>query len=79
MLQDPNNAMHYTVTLEITTTPDMVVGDSARWKFKAYPDEDFVDGGWESANPVTGYDGHAYVFQDDGSVVDLDPSSPGLQ
>ncbi len=78
MLQDPNNAMHYTVTLEITTTPDMVVGDSARWKFKAYPDEDFVDGGWESANPVTGYDGHAYVFQDNGSVVDLDPIEPWI-
>jgi hypothetical protein len=68
---DPNNPNIYSTTLEVTSAATQAVGDSARWKFKAGPDAQFVDGGWESDDPETGYGGHAFVFEANDAVVVL--------
>ncbi len=64
---DPFNSGIYTTTLTVTssTAAPNGVGDSTKWKFKAYPDGRFSNTGWE-----TGADRwHYYVA--DGSTVTL--------
>lgn len=64
---DPFNSGIYTTTLTVTSASAAPngVGDSTKWKFKAYPDGRFSNTGWE-----TGADRwHYYVA--DGSTVTL--------
>jgi hypothetical protein len=71
---DPFNTGIYTTSLTFTSgsaTPNGV-GDSTKWKFKAYQDARFANGGWE-----TGADRwHIYVA--DGSVIDLPVITPRI-
>jgi hypothetical protein len=64
---DPFNSGIYKTTLTVTSgsAAPNGVGDSTRWKFKAFPDARFANGGWE-----TGSD-RRHIYQADGSVIDL--------
>ncbi len=79
MAQDPNNLNTYVAVLNISGDANTHIGDSARYKFKGGPDNAFVNGGWESGDPVSGYDGRAFVFQANGSTIILTPASPRLE
>lgn len=58
---DPFNPGIYTTSLTFQGS----LGDSTKWKFKAFPDSRFSNGGWE-----TGSD-RWHVYQPDGSTTDL--------
>ncbi|MCF8265591.1 MAG: hypothetical protein K9I99_13910, partial [Melioribacteraceae bacterium] len=47
---DPQNPSQYKTQLVLTSAAGMVVGDTARWKFKGSPNEAFYDGGWEAGD-----------------------------
>ncbi|MEJ2195595.1 MAG: hypothetical protein P8X73_12160, partial [Ignavibacteriaceae bacterium] len=69
---DPFNAGIYRTTLSVTSTDIAGEGDSTKWKFKAFPDARFSNGGWE-----TGEDRwHIYVA--DGSTIDLPTIVPNF-
>ncbi len=79
MTVDPNDANLYMATLTIETSANLVVGDSLRWKFHAFPDANF-DPSWEGNIDGTEWDGRSYKLQDNGTVVTLDPLQPeGIQ
>ncbi len=64
----------YTTTLTVTssTASSHGVGDSTKWKFKAYPDARFVNTGWETTPDRW----HHYVA--DGSTVVLPTIEPSI-
>ena len=64
----------YTTTLTFTSSSASAngVGDSTKWKFKAFPDARFADGGWESGSDRWHY------YQADGSVITLPVLTPGI-
>ncbi len=72
MVQDPFNAGIFTTTLTVTSGPGLTEGDSTKWKFKAFPDSRFSNGGWE-----TGED-RWHIYQPDGSVIDLPTIVPRI-
>jgi hypothetical protein len=56
-----------------------ILGDSASWKFKAYPDKDFVNSGWEGlpdAYPTVGTNRWYHIVSDTTNIqtVSLAPS-----
>jgi len=66
MVEDPFNTGIFTTTLTVTSGPNSLgEGDSTKWKFKAFPDFRFTNGGWE-----TGSD-RWLVYQPDGTVINL--------
>jgi Secretion system C-terminal sorting domain len=67
MVVDPFNAGIYRATLSVEAT-----SDSTSWKFKAFPDARFSNGGWE-----TGSDRFA-TYGPDGSVIDLPTIVPRI-
>ncbi|GBD86624.1 starch binding domain protein [bacterium BMS3Abin03] len=67
MVVDDFNAGIYRTTLSVEKT-----GDSTKWKFKAFPDNRFSNGGWE-----TGED-RWYIYQGDGETVALDTIVPRI-
>jgi hypothetical protein len=74
MVNNSLNAGIYTATLMVTssTASPNGVGDSTKWKFRAFPETRFANTGWE-----TGADRwHYYVA--DGSVVDLPTIVPNI-
>jgi hypothetical protein len=64
---DPFNQGIYTTTLTVTSgsAAPNGVGDSTKWKYKAFPDSRFLNGGYE-----TGSD-RWHIYQANGSVIDL--------
>jgi len=63
----------YSATLTVTSGPLTVgEGDSTKWKFKAFPDARFSNGGWE-----TGQD-RWHIYQQDGAVIDLPTIVPRI-
>lgn len=64
---DPFNSGIYTTTLTVTssTAAPNGVGDSTKWKFKAYPDGRFSNTGWEAGSD------RWYYYEADGSTVTL--------
>lgn len=66
---DPFNPGIYTTSLTFQGS----LGDSTKWKFKAFPDSRFSNGGWE-----TGSD-RWHTYQPDGSVIDLPVIVPRIQ
>jgi hypothetical protein len=73
MVQDPFNPGIFTTSLSVTSGSATVgEGDSTKWKFKAYPDARFSNGGWE-----TGED-RWHIYQPDGSVIDLPTIVPRI-
>jgi hypothetical protein len=71
-VKDPFNAAIYRTTLTVTTTDIAGEGDSTKWKFKAFPDARFSNGGWE-----TGED-RWHIYQPDGSTIDLPTIVPRI-
>jgi Secretion system C-terminal sorting domain len=72
MVVDPFNAGIYTTSLTVTSGPGFTEGDSTKWKFKAFPDARFSNGGWE-----TGTD-RWHFYGPDGSVFDLPTIVPRI-
>jgi len=62
----------YRTTLTVTSGPGFTEGDSTKWKFKAFPDARFSQGGWE-----TGQD-RWHFYQPDGAVIDLPTIVPRI-
>jgi hypothetical protein len=60
MVQDPFSPGIFRTTLSVQKT-----GDSTKWKFKAYPDARFSNGGWE-----TGQD-NWYLYGPNGTVANI--------
>jgi len=71
---DPFNTGIYKTTLTVTSgsAAPNGVGDSTKWKFTAYPDSRFANGGWETGSDRW----HYYVA--DGSVIDLPFTVPRI-
>jgi len=71
---DPFNTGIYTTTLTVTngSAAPNGVGDSTKWKFKAYPDSRFGNTGWETGSDRW----HIYVA--DGSTVTLPVTEPRI-
>jgi hypothetical protein len=71
---DPFNPGIYTTTLTVTSgsAAPNGVGDSTKWKFKAYPDSRFQNLGWE-----TGSD-RWHIYEADGSTVTLPTIVPRI-
>ncbi len=77
LFADEDNPSLYKTTLEIYSGTVLGVGDSLRWKFFTWPDTKIKGGSWES---IPGdYDGHAYVIQEDGAIVNMEPVVPNFQ
>lgn len=72
MVVDPFNAGIYTTTLSVTSGPGFGENDSTKWKFKAFPDARFSNGGWE-----TGTD-RWHFYGPDGAVFDLPTIVPRI-
>ena len=73
MVVNPFNAGIYTTTLAVTSGSATVgEGDSTKWKFKAFPDARFSNGGWE-----TGQD-RWYIYLADGTTIDLPTIVPRI-
>jgi len=73
MVQDPFNPGIFTTEMTVTSGSATVgEGDSTKWKFKAFPDARFSNGGWE-----TGSD-RWHVYQSDGSVINLPTIVPRI-
>lgn len=63
----------YTTTLTVTSgSATMGEGDSTKWKFKAFPDARFSNGGWE-----TGED-RWHIYQSDGATITLPEIVPRI-
>jgi hypothetical protein len=72
---DPFNPGIYTTTLTVSSdwgTPNGI-GDSTRWKFKAYPDERFQNTGWEMLPD------RWHIYEADSSIVTLPAIVPHIQ
>jgi len=69
---DPFNAGIYTTSLTVTSGAGLTVGDSTKWKFKAFPDARFSNGGWE-----TGSD-RWHFYGADGAEFDLPTIVPRI-
>lgn len=67
LVQDPFNPGIFTTTLTVQKT-----ADSTKWKFKAFPDSRFSNGGWE-----TGED-RWYVYGPDGTTAQLPTIVPRI-
>jgi len=65
--QDPFVSSIFTTTLVVQKT-----GDSTAWKFKAFPDDRFSNGGWESG------ENRFFVYGPDGSTIELDTIQPRI-
>jgi len=66
MIQDLFNPGIFSTTLTVTSGPiSSGEGDSTKWKYKAFPDSRFTNGGWE-----TGGD-RWIIYQPNGSVINL--------
>jgi hypothetical protein len=72
---DPFNEGIYTTTLALTSgsAAPNGVGDSTKWKFKAYPDSRFQNDGWEM------HLDRWHIYQAEGSVVYLPVIVPIIQ
>lgn len=71
---DPYNPGIYTTSLTVTSgsaSPNGI-GDSTRWKFKAYPDNRFMNSGWE-----TGQD-RWHIYEANGSIINLPTIVPRI-
>jgi len=71
---DPFNTGIYTTTLTVTSgsaTPNGI-GDSTKWKYKAFPDSRFANTGWE-----TGSD-RWHIYTTDGSTTTLPTIVPRI-
>lgn len=66
---DPFNSGIYTASL----TVEGPLGDSTKWKFKAFPDARFSNNGWESGGD------RWLTFLTDGTVIDLPTIVPRIQ
>ena len=64
----------YTTTLTFTSSSASAngVGDSTKWKFKAFPDARFADGGWESGSD------RWHIYEANGTVITLPVLVPGI-
>ena len=62
---DPFNPGIYTTTLTVTSgsAAPNGVGDSTKWKFKAFPDSRFQNNGWETVTD------RWHIYQADGTTV----------
>ncbi len=71
---DPFREGIYTTTLTVTSSSASPngVGDSTRWKFRAYPDSRFQNTGWETGSDRW----HVYVA--DGSIITLPTIVPRI-
>jgi hypothetical protein len=69
---DPFNAGIYTTTLTVTSGPGLTIGDSTKWKFKAFPGGRFSGDGWESGTD------RWHFYGDDGAVFDLPTIVPRI-
>lgn len=71
---DPFNNGIYTTTLTVTSgsAAPNGVGDSTKWKFRAFPETRFANTGWETGSDRW----HYYVA--DGQTVTLDPIVPRI-
>jgi len=71
---DPFNSGIYRITLTVTSgsAAPNGVGDSTAWKFVAFPNSRFANGGWETGSDRW----HYYVA--DGSVIDLPFTVPRI-
>jgi len=73
MAQDPFNPGIFRTELTVTSgSATMGEGDSTKWKFKAFPDARFSNGGWE-----TGED-RWHIYQPDGTVISLPTIVPRI-
>ncbi len=72
--EDPFNPGIFTTSLTFTSSTASAkgVGDSTKWKFKAYPDGRFANTGWE-----TGSD-RWHIYQADGNVITLPTIVPRI-
>ena len=62
----------YETSLVFELDSTRAVGDSLRWKFHAYPEKRWANGGWE---PLVG---NFTVFQAAGSTVEVGPVEPSI-
>ena len=71
---DPFNPGIYTTTLTVTngSAAPNGIGDSTKWKFKAFPDSRFQSDGWEMTTE------RWHIYEADGSVIDLPPIVPRI-
>ena len=71
---DPFNPGIYDASLTVTSGSAAAngVGDSTKWKFKAYPDGRFANTGWETTPDKW------HIYQADGSVIDLPTIVPDI-
>lgn len=67
MINEDINPGIYTTTLTVTSgsAAPNGAGDTTKWKFKAYPDSRFINGGWE-----LGAD-RWHIYEQDGAIIDL--------
>ncbi|MCK5738407.1 lamin tail domain-containing protein [bacterium] len=65
---DPFDPSLYIYEMDVTAAP----ASEITWKFRAYPNDSFLDGGWE------GGDGHTFEFLGAGQDLVLDPVKPNL-
>lgn len=63
---------NFTTSITVQSGAGLTVGDSTKWKFKAFPDSKFENGGWESS------DDRWVVYQPDGSTINLPPIQPNI-
>ena len=72
--EDIFNPGIYTTTLTFTSSSASSngVGDSTKWKFKAYPDGRFANTGWETTPD------RWHIYQADGAVIDLPTIVPSI-
>ncbi|MGB5893391.1 MAG: T9SS type A sorting domain-containing protein [Ignavibacteriaceae bacterium] len=69
---DPFNAGIYTTTHTVTSGAGLTVGDSTKWKFKAWPGERFSGDGWESGTD------RWHFYGADGAIFDLPTIVPRI-
>lgn len=71
---DPFNPGIYDASLTVTSGSAAAngVGDSTKWKFKAYPDGRFANTGWETTPD------RWHIYQADGAVIDLPTIVPSI-
>lgn len=62
----------FSTSIEVQSGAGLGVNDSTKWKFKAFPDSKFMDGGFEAG------DDRWVVFQANGSTVNLPTIVPNI-
>lgn len=63
----------FTTSIQVQSGTGLGAGDSTKWKFKAYPDVKFVNGGWENR------DDRWVVYQTNGSTINLPTIEPVIE